>query len=353
MSNIDFTLLKSQASDAASLMPRLAGKKILMGFWHNWPAGPSDGYQRGQFANITLENVPKEYNVVAVAFMKGSGIPTFKPFNVSDAEFRRQVGVLNSQGRAVLISLGGADAHIELRAGQEQPLANEIIRLVETYGFDGLDIDLEQSAIDFAANKTVLPAALKLVKDHYAGQGKHFIISMAPEFPYLTTSGKYVGYLQALEGYYDFIAPQFYNQGGDGIWVPEANNGNGAWIAQNNDAMKEDFLYYLTESLVTGTRGFTKIPADKFVIGLPSNVDAAATGYVIDKTVVGNAMKRLAVKGHPIKGLMTWSVNWDNGTSKDRVPYNWEFSRRYGPLIHGAPSAAQGTDAATVNVAHQ
>lgn len=353
MSNIDFTLLKSQASDAASLMPSLAGKKILMGFWHNWPAGPSDGYQRGQFANITLENVPKEYNVVAVAFMTGSGIPTFKPFNVSDAEFRRQVGVLNSQGRAVLISLGGADAHIELRAGQEQPLANEIIRLVETYGFDGLDIDLEQSAIDFAANKTVLPAALKLVKDHYAGQGKHFIISMAPEFPYLTTSGKYVGYLQALEGYYDFIAPQFYNQGGDGIWVPEANNGNGAWIAQNNDAMKEDFLYYLTESLVTGTRGFTKIPADKFVIGLPSNVDAAATGYVIDKTVVGNAMKRLAVKGHPIKGLMTWSVNWDNGTSKDRVPYNWEFSRRYGPLIHGAPSAAQGTDAATVNVAHQ
>ncbi|QZD69188.1 chitinase [Pseudomonas sp. 3-2] len=353
MSNIDFTLLNNQASDAASLMPSLAGKKILMGFWHNWPAGPSDGYQRGQFANITLENVPKEYNVVAVAFMKGSGIPTFKPFNVSDAEFRRQVGVLNSQGRAVLISLGGADAHIELRAGQEQPLANEIIRLVETYGFDGLDIDLEQSAIDFAANKTVLPAALKLVKDHYAGQGKHFIISMAPEFPYLTVSGKYVGYLQALEGYYDFIAPQFYNQGGDGVWVPEANNGNGAWIAQNNDAMKEDFLYYLTESLVTGTRGFTKIPADKFVIGLPANVDAAATGYVIDKTVVGNAMKRLAVKGHPIKGLMTWSVNWDNGTSKDRVPYNWEFSRRYGPLIHGVPSAVQGADAATVSVAHQ
>ncbi len=246
--------------------------------------------------------MPKEYNVVAVAFMKGSGIPTFRPFNVSDAEFRRQVGVLNSQGRAVLISLGGADAHIELRSGQEQPLANEIIRLVETYGFDGLDIDLEQSAIDFAANKTVLPAALKLVKDHYAGQGKHFIISMAPEFPYLTSTGKYVGYLQALEGYYDFIAPQFYNQGGDGVWVPEANNGAGAWIAQNNDALKEDFLYYLTESLVTGTRGFTRIPADKFVIGLPANVDAAATGYVIDKTVVGNVAQASGNQGASDQG---------------------------------------------------
>ncbi|VVP98356.1 Chitinase D [Pseudomonas fluorescens] len=341
MSNIDFSLMQNAASDAASLMPGIAGKKILMGFWHNWPAGPSDGYRQGRFASIALEDVPREYNVVAVAFMKGSGIPTFKPFNVSDAEFRRQVGVLNSEGRAVLISLGGADAHIELQSGQEQPLANEIIRLVETYGFDGLDIDLEQSAIDFAANKTVLPAALKRVKDHYAGQGKHFIISMAPEFPYLTTNGKYVGYLQALEGYYDFIAPQFYNQGGDGVWVPEANNGAGAWIAQNNDVLKEDFLYYLTESLVTGTRGFTRIAAEKFVIGLPANVDAAATGYVIDKTVVGNVLKRLAIKGHPIKGLMTWSVNWDNGTNKDSVPYNREFSQRYGPLIHGARLTGQ------------
>ncbi|KHA69832.1 chitinase [Pseudomonas chlororaphis] len=344
MSKIDFSLVQNAASDAASLMPSIAGKKILMGFWHNWPAGPSDGYRQGRFASLSLEQVPKEYNVVAVAFMKGSGIPTFKPFNVSDAEFRRQVGVLNSQGRAVLISLGGADAHIELRSGQEQPLANEIIRLVETYGFDGLDIDLEQSAIDFAANKTVLPAALKLVKDHYAGQGKHFIISMAPEFPYLTSTGKYVSYLQALEGYYDFIAPQFYNQGGDGVWVPEANNGAGAWIAQNNDPLKEDFLYYLTESLVTGTRGFTRIPADKFVIGLPANKDAAATGYVIDKTVVGNVLKRLAIKGLPIKGLMTWSVNWDNGSSKDGVPYNWEFSRRYGPLIQGVGSVESGGD---------
>lgn len=79
---------------------------------------------------------------------------------------------------------------------------------------------------------------------------------MAPEFPYLRTNGTYLDYINALEGYYDFIAPQYYNQGGDGIWVDELN----AWITQNNDAMKEDFLYYLTESLVTGTRGYAKDP---------------------------------------------------------------------------------------------
>jgi chitinase len=41
---------------------------------------------------------------------------------------------------------------------------------------------------------------------------------------------------------------------------------------------------------------------------------------------------------------MTWSVNWDNGTSKDGVPYNWEFSRRYGPLIQGVGSVESGVD---------
>lgn len=341
MSKIDFTQLKSPRDDAASRMPSLDGKKILMGYWHNWPAVSQDGYQRGQFSSLNLEDVPRDYNVVAVAFMRGSGIPTFQPYNLSDAEFRRQVGVLNSQNRVVLLSLGGADAHIELSEGREQALANEIIRLVETYGFDGLDIDLEQRALDFASNKIVLPAALKLVKDHYNAEGKHFIISMAPEFPYLTTSGKYVGYLKALEGYYDFIAPQFYNQGGDGLWVQEANHGNGVWLAQNNDAVKEDFLYYLTESLVSGTRGFTKISADKFVIGLPANVDAAATGYVANPITVSNVFKRLYAKGLSIKGLMTWSVNWDNGVDKNHVPYNQEFIRRYGPLINGGKLSGQ------------
>ncbi|BEO84284.1 chitinase [Serratia marcescens] len=330
--------INAVAADDAAIMPSIANKKILMGFWHNWAAGASDGYQQGQFTNMNLTDIPAEYNVVAVAFMKGQGIPTFKPYNLSDAEFRRQVGVLNSQGRAVLISLGGADAHIELKTGDEDKLKDEIIRLVEVYGFDGLDIDLEQAAIGAANNKTVLPAALKKVKDHYAAQGKNFIISMAPEFPYLRTNGTYLDYINALEGYYDFIAPQYYNQGGDGIWVDELN----AWITQNNDAMKEDFLYYLTESLVTGTRGYAKIPAAKFVIGLPSNNDAAATGYVIDKQAVYNAFSRLDAKNLSIKGLMTWSINWDNGKSKAGVAYNWEFKTRYAPLIQGGVTPPPG-----------
>ncbi len=352
----DFTSVKKHAEDAASAMPDLSQTQILMGFWHNWRPGPGgghgDGYKGGTFYSMPLEEVPEQYNVVAVAFMKGAGIPTFQPDGYSDAEFRRQVGVLNSQGRAVLISLGGADAHIELNTGDAPALAEEIVRLVEVYGFDGLDIDLEQAAIDAGANKTVIPEALKLVRHHYAGLGQHFFISMAPEFPYLMNGGKYIDYIRNLDGYYDLIAPQYYNQGGDGIWVPEANDGKGLWLAQNDDEHKEDFLFYLTKTLVSdnlalgldsrnrensktaGTAVY--IPAHKFAIGLPTNNDAAATGYVVDPNAVFNAFARLKAADLPIKGLMTWSANWDNGTPKNSAtPYGWEFINRYGPLIHG------------------
>ncbi|KWT08424.1 chitinase [Pseudomonas syringae pv. avii] len=351
---------KNKKVDAASDMPDIRSKNILMGFWHNWPSEPGQGYQQGLFKEMQLTDIPEAYNVVAVAFMKGAGIPTFKPYNLSDEAFRAQVAALNAQGRAVLISLGGADAHIELHAGQEEPLAYEIIRLVEVYGFDGLDIDLEQAAITFADNRTVLPAALRMVREHYETEGKHFIISMAPEFPYLRASkklpalkeittyfpilkefvtflesfrsgGAYLAYINALEDIYDFIAPQYYNQGGDGVWVEELN----LLVTQNNDAHKKAFLYYLTDSLIHGTRGFTKIPADRLAIGLPTNNDAAANGYVINPQDVKNALQELEDAGNPIRGLMTWSVNWDAGKDKTGKDYNWEFVNRYGYLTGG------------------
>lgn len=69
------------AADDAAIMPTIANKKILMGFWHNWAAGASDGYQQGQFANMNLTDIPAEYNVVAVAFMKGGhpNLQTLQP----------------------------------------------------------------------------------------------------------------------------------------------------------------------------------------------------------------------------------------------------------------------------------
>lgn len=306
---------------------------VVVGYWHNWCDGA--GYKGGVAPCVKLDQINPQYNVVDVSFMKvygGNPIPTFKldpATGMSESQFIGQIAELNSQGRAVLLALGGADAHIELRTGQEQAFADEIIRLVDTYGFDGLDIDLEQTAITAANNQTVIPAALRLVKDHYRAQGKNFLITMAPEFPYLTASGNYTPYLRALEGYYDWINPQFYNQGGDGIWI----DGIG-WIAQNNDALKEEFIYYMADSLINGTRGYYKIPHDKLVFGIPTNIDAAATGYVQNPQDLFDAFNKLKDQGQPLRGVMTWSINWDMGRSAAGQSYNESFIKSYGPFIH-------------------
>lgn len=309
---------------------------VVVGYWHNWCDG--SGYQGGNAPCVTLDEVNPMYNIVNVSFMKvynvaDGRIPTFKldpTIGLSEEQFIDQISDLNKQGRSVLLALGGADAHIELKTGDERAFADEIIRLTERYGFDGLDIDLEQAAVTAANNQTVIPDALKLVKEHYRAEGKNFLITMAPEFPYLTTGGKYVPYIDNLEGYYDWINPQFYNQGGDGIWV----DGVG-WIAQNNDELKEEFIYYISDSLVNGTRGFHKIPHDKLVFGIPSSIDAAATGFVKEPQDLYDAFTSLTSQGQPLRGVMTWSINWDMGTNKNGQQYNEQFIKDYGPFVHG------------------
>ena len=310
---------------------------IVVGYWHNWCDGR--GYQAGNAPCMTLKETNPMYNVVDISFMKvydtaEGRIPTFRldpTVGLSEAEFIEQIKELNAQGRSVVIALGGADAHIELKRGDETAFADEIIRLVEVYGFDGLDIDLEQAAVTAADNQWVIPEALKMVKDHYRTQGKNFLITMAPEFPYLKAGDKYIPYLERLEGYYDWINPQFYNQGGDGVWVDEEN----AWITQNSDAMKEKFIYYISDSLINGTRGFHKIPHDKLVFGIPTNSDAAATGFVKEPQDLYNAFDALKQQGQPLRGVMTWSINWDVGTDAAGTPYNSSFINDYGPYVHG------------------
>ena len=124
-------------TDYADTMPSIEGKKLLVGYWHNWDQGFSGDYEQGYPLKLALKDTPKAFNVVMASFMKssdGKSMPTFIPYYGTDQSFRAEVAALNERGQAVLLSLGGADAHIELHEanGDTQHFADEIIRLVNT-----------------------------------------------------------------------------------------------------------------------------------------------------------------------------------------------------------------------------
>jgi len=70
------------------------------------------------------------------------------------------------------------------------------------------------------------------------------------------------------------------------------------------------------------------------VFGLPSSNDAAATGYVKNPQDLYRAFDRLKAQGQPLRGVMTWSVNWDMGTDAANNSYNQQFIKDYGDFIH-------------------
>lgn len=64
-------LTPTQASaDAADTMVDISGKKVLVGYWHNWASKGRDGYKQGTSASLNLSEVNQAYNVVPVSFIK-------------------------------------------------------------------------------------------------------------------------------------------------------------------------------------------------------------------------------------------------------------------------------------------
>ncbi len=81
---------------------------------------------------------------------------------------------LHSQGRFVILSVGGQNGSITLgNSTAVTNFVNSAYALIQQYGFDGIDIDLEN-----AINVANLESALRQLS---AKVGPNLIITMAPQ----------------------------------------------------------------------------------------------------------------------------------------------------------------------------
>lgn len=328
--------------------------RALIGYWHNFDNGA--GF-------IRLRDVSRDFDVIDLAF--GEPVPgsrsqiQFVPdVRTSAAEIQADVAQLKSEGKKVLLSIGGANGTVELNTETDkQNFINSVTGIINQYGLNGIDVDFEGSSVALNAgdldfrNPTTpkivnLISALRTLSDRF---GPTFILGMAPETFYVQVGFQSYGgaagaYLPVIHGVRDkltFIHVQHYNTGTvlglDGVAYASGN---------------ADFQVAMAEMLMAGfpvggnpDRFFTGLREDQVAIGLPASPQAAGSGYTpptevvkaINYLVRGQSFGGRYVMRRPIgypgfRGVMTWSINWDRFN-------NLTFSRGVRPALNSLPAA--------------
>ncbi|MBD0405395.1 glycosyl hydrolase family 18 protein [Flammeovirga sp. EKP202] len=336
--------------------------KVLVGYWHNW--------NLSSVPYIRLKDVDDRYNVICIAFAEPKirdidntmvfdpiDINNFQnePSDASRAEFKADVAYLQSKGKKVILSLGGANGVVHLDNEEEQQkFVTSMINLCETYGFDGVDIDLEGSSLTLNAgdNDFTNPTTprvlnfiegMQAIKTHF---GPSFLLTSAPETAYVQGGqtayggswGGYLPILHTLRDQLDYVHVQLYNTGSLGALDGKAYTQGSA-----------DFIVAMTEMLLQGfeTKSvagfFPPFREDQVALGLPANKPAAPAGgytppaevqkalnYLVNGISFGGAYKLVKSEGYPdLRGMMTWSINWDKTT-------NYEYAQSYDTFFNGS-----------------
>jgi len=344
--------LGCQTTDAGKAFSH-DGRRVV-GYWHNWNSRSVPA--------ISMNEIPSSVNTVIVAFAlpenARSGRMVFKPENLSPKEFKRQIEQLQKRGMDVLISVGGGNHPVELtHSWMKLNFVTSIQNIIDTYGFDGIDINfegtskvLDEGDVDFKhpTTKKVINMieVMKELDEHY---GEDFLISVTPETQFLVSGynryggafGGYLPLLDALREEVDLVQMQLYNSGSQYVYEGVDLQQGGVIVEQGTP----DFVVGLTEMLILGfpvgrdpEQYFEGLGADKVVVGLPA-IKMASSGGFLDPEDFRDAMvylmtgvaeyeSQLTLRqpgGYPgVKGVMTWSINWDASTEGGREKFAFE-----------------------------
>ncbi|WP_166437226.1 glycosyl hydrolase family 18 protein [Niastella caeni] len=327
--------------------------KVIVGYWHNW------GTTSGTPPYIRLRDVNPKFNVIQIAFgvsASDNATISFTPEGTSVADFKADIQTLQSQGRKVLLSLGGENGHLVLgTAAAKTSFVNSMKSLIDQYNFDGFDIDLEGGSnlvLDNGDNNFMAPTTAKVVNliagikeiiNYRKGQGKDCWLTMAPETYYVQAAyastysplvGAYLPLIYGLRNELTFIHPQLYNTG------PMTGMDN-----KNYSSSTSDFIVAMTEMLLHGfpvagtNQTFPALREDQVAFGLPAQTSAAGSGYTTPANVKkaldyltkgtsfgGGYVMRKSSGGYPgLRGIMTWSVNWDKANGDEFANNYYEY----------------------------
>lgn len=331
------------------------------------------GYLHASFANgsgyVRMADVPASWDVINLAFGEPTSVtsgdirfqlcPVVEcPNAESPAEFKAAVKAKQAAGKKVLISIGGQNGQVQLATtAARDTFVSSVRKIIDEYGLDGLDIDFEGHSLSLATGDTDFRApttpgivhlisALKTLKTAY---GPEFVLTMAPETFFVQLGYQYYGsgpwggqdpragaYLPVIHALRDDLTL---------LHVQDYNSGPVMGLDNQYHSMGgADFHIAMTDMLLTGfpvagntARVFPALRPEQVAIGLPATTNAG-NGHT-PPAEVNKALDCLTKKTNcgsyrthgiwpALRGLMTWSVNWDRFGG-------WEFSRNFDGYFGG------------------
>jgi chitinase len=229
----------------------------------------------------------------------------------------------------ILVSLGGQFFTVNWTSFDP----TKIIEIVEEYGFDGIDLDFEGGSIPTAELADTVATKIKSLKAHFQENDSGFMLTSAPEWPYVTpftygngASGSHSFANQNFLAFFskvgienfDYIWPQSYNQGpSNGLTGPSMlkvvpSSGMGEFMASLCWATCTDAGYAVNAGKA-GQKYDFRIPCEKLVIGIPAAEGAAGgeLAYVPDSAQIKQAYTKMTANQAQCAGFMTWSADFD------------------------------------------
>ncbi|MFE6894224.1 chitinase [Streptomyces sp. NPDC057694] len=299
------------AQSAAASVPAHA----VTGYWQNFDNGAS--VQK-------LSDVPSDYDIIAVAFADATTTPGGVDFTLDSAglggytedAFKADIKAKQDAGKSVVISVGGQNGTVSINdSASATNFADSLYSLMQEYGFDGVDIDLENGL-----NSTYMSQALESLA---AKAGSGFVLTMAPQtIDMQSTSGEYFKTALAVKDILTVVNMQYYN--------------SGSMLGCDGKVYSQGTVDFLTALACIQLEG--GLDPSQVGIGTPASTSAAGSGYVAP-SVVNDALDCLAKgtgcgsfkpsKTYPgLRGAMTWSTNWDATAGN-------AWSSAVGPHVHG------------------
>lgn len=292
-------------------------KHAVTGYWQNFNNGAT--VQK-------LSAVSSQYDIIAVAFADATSTPGAVSFTLDSAglggytvdQFKADIAAKHAAGKKVVVSIGGQNGTISVSDSTSATnFANSVYSLMQTYGFDGVDIDLENGI-----NATYMTQALRSLSSK---AGSSLIITMAPQtIDMQSTSNAYFQTALNIKDILTVVNMQYYN--------------SGTMLGCDGKVYGQGTVDFLTALACIQLQG--GLSPSQVGLGLPASTSAAGGGYV-SPTIVNNALDCLTAgtncgtfkpsKTYPdLRGAMTWSTNWDATAGSS-------WSNSVGAHVHALP----------------